>query len=186
MVHAEFTMLMSLVLDGEATGDEGARLREHLRSCDMCALTWQRWQELERRFALAPSLPAPVNFAARVAVRLDARQAEQGRRRWFMLGLALAWSVAMVTVVVAFGLADGWHLQLAPLQGPLAAARSGLTSTGGLLWREALGFVAQVGAPVVAAATGAVLCLTCGLAMAWLWLVARLTVGGQGALAPVE
>jgi anti-sigma factor RsiW len=186
MVHGEFTMLMSLVLDGEATGDEGARLREHLRSCDVCALTWQRWQELDRRFALAPVLPAPVNLAASVAIRLNARQAEQVTRRWLMLGLALAWSAVVVIVVLSLGMANGWDLQLAPFQGPLTAAWTGLTGNGGWLWRAALSTVGQVGAPVVAAAIGALLCLTCGLVMAWLWLVARLTVSDQGAFAPAK
>ncbi len=186
MVHAEYTMLMSLILDGEGTEVEEARLRAHLGSCDACALTWQRWQELDHRFAIAPMLPAPVDLAANIAVRLSLRQAEQARQRWFMLGLALAWSGVMVFAVMALGVANGWQIHFSPQQGPLAAAFSVLASTGSWIWSEVLGFVARVGAPVIAAVTGTLLCLTCGLVMAWLWVIARLTVDGQGALAPAK
>lgn len=186
MLHSEYTMLMSLILDGEGEDSDRARLQEHLRSCDLCALTWQRWQELDRRFALAPMVPVPVDLATSVAARLDIRQTEQARQRWFMLGLVLAWSVVVVFTVAALGVTNGWHDILAPDQGPLAAALSALASTGRWLWREAHGVVAQVGAPIIAAMAGTLLCVTCGLIMAWLWLVARLTLRGAGALASAD
>lgn len=186
MLHTEYTMLMSLLLDGEGDDIDRARLQEHLRSCDLCALTWQRWQELDRRFTLAPMLPVPVDLATSFAARLDIRQAEQARQRWFMLGLVLAWSVVVIFTVAALGVTNGWHSVFAPDQGPLAAAVSALTGTGRWLWREALAVVAQVGAPAIAAITGALLSATCGLIMAWLWLVARLTVRGHGALASAK
>ena len=186
MVHTEYTMLMSLILDGEGDDVDRARLQEHLRSCDRCASTWQRWQELDRHFALAPMLPAPVDLATRVAGRLDIRRAEQVRHRWFILGFALAWSVVVIFTVAALGVTNGWHNLLTPEQGPLAAAYSALASTGGWVWCEALGVVAQVGAPMIAAMTGILLCATCGLIMTWLWLVARLSVRGHGVLTSVE
>lgn len=186
MLHSEYTMLMSLILDGEGNDVDKARLQEHLRSCDLCALTWQRWQELDRRFALAPMLPVPVDLATSVATRLDVRLSEQARQRWFMLGLILAWSVVVMFTIAALGITNGWHDVLAPDQGPLAAVLSSLGSTGRWLWREALGVVAQVGAPTIAAMTGMLLCATCGLIMAWLWLVARLTMHGHGAMASAE
>ena len=186
MLHDEYTMLMSLILDGEGEDVDKARLQEHLRSCGTCGLTWQRWQELDRRFALAPVLAAPVDLAANIAARLDARQAEQTRQRWLMLGLALAWSAVAILAVAILGVAYGWHIQLAPDQGPLAAAFSVLASTAAWIWREALGVFAQVGAPAIAAVTGTLLSATCGLIMVWLWLVARLTVQGHGALASAE
>lgn len=186
MVHTEYTMLMSLILDGEGDDLDRARLQEHLRSCGRCASTWQRWQELDRHFALAPMLPAPVDLATRVAGRLDTRQAEQARHRWFILGLALAWSVIVIFTVAALGFTNGWHNLLAPDQGPLAAAYSALASTGGWVWREFVGVVTQFGAPMIAATAGVLLCATCGLIMAWLWLVARLSMHGPGVLTSVE
>lgn len=186
MLHAEYTMLMSLVLDGEETEAERARLQEHLRSCDACALTWQRWRVLDRRLALAPMLPVPLDLAASITVRLDARQTEEARRRWFMFGLALAWSLVVAVAVMMLGVANGWHIALAPDHGPLAAALSGLSSMLGWIWREMLSIVIQAGAPTIAATTGILLCVTCGLVMAWLWLVARLTADAQGALTTAQ
>src|SRR5215208_1639577 len=134
--HPEFTILMSLVLDEEATVAESTHLREHLRSCDACARTWKRWQELDRRFTLAPAMPAPSDFSIVVAARLDQRVAEQTRRRWFMFGLALSWITAVLIAVVVLGFINGWPLQLIPSEGPLTAAWAGLVSVGGWLFRE--------------------------------------------------
>ncbi len=178
--HTEYTMLMSLVLDEEATAGEAARLREHLAGCEVCARTWQRWQELDRRFTLAPVLPAPIDFAAAVAVRLDERMAEQARRRWFMLGLALSCLVAVVFTVLALGVANGWQTQLLA-GGPWNAAWAGIASIGGWAYRAAAELVERMGTPTVAAGAGALLCLTCGLATVWLWMVERLSpTGGRG------
>jgi len=171
--HAEYTMLMSLVLDGEAAEDEEVRLRQHLRSCEECRGTWQRWRELDRRLVMAPLIPAPVDFAALVLAQLDTRVAAEQRRRWLMAGLALASVSAMLIILLAVAVANGWAVQLAPEQGPLSAAWAGLVSTGSWALAELGAFFAQVGAPVVAAAAGALLCLTCVLAMIWLWAVAR-------------
>jgi len=186
MVHTEYTMLMSLILDGEADDGDEARLQEHLRMCDRCASTWRHWQELDRRFALSPMLPAPADLATRIASHLDTRRAEQARHRWFILGLALAWSVVVILTVAAVGITNGWHNLLAPDQGPLTAAYSALASTGRWVWREVFEVVAQVGAPMIAAMAGVLLSATCGLIMAWLWIVARLSMHGNGVLASAE
>lgn len=175
--HAEYTLLMSLTLDGEACEDEEARLREHLRGCDECRQTWQRWRELDRRLTAAPVVAVPVDFSALVLARLDSRVAQERRRRWMIAGLALASVGAIVVALLSLAVFNGWHLELAPDQGPLAAAWAGLSSTAGWALREMTGFLIGVGAPTLAAATGALLCLTCALAMMWLWIVARLGVG---------
>jgi anti-sigma factor RsiW len=171
--HAEYTMLMSLALDGEACEDEELRLREHLRGCEECRATWQRWRELDRRLAYAPVMPAPVDFSALVLGQLDTRVAQERRRRWMIAALALASVAAAAIAVLALLIFNGWHAQLAPEQGPLAAAWAGLASTGGWALRSSSQFFAEVGAPTIAAAAGAVLCLTLALTMMWLWVVAR-------------
>jgi anti-sigma factor RsiW len=177
--HAEYTMLMSLVLDGEACADEEVRLREHLRSCEECRQTWQRWRELDRRLMAAPVVPAPVDFAALVLARLDTRVIQEQRRRWMIAGLALASVSAALIAVLALAFVNGWFVQLTPDQGPLSAAWAGLASTGSWALREVGEFFGVVGAPVVAAVAGALLCLTCALAMAWLWIVARVGAGSR-------
>jgi anti-sigma factor RsiW len=178
--HTDFTMLMSLVLDDEATEAEARALREHLAGCDLCARTWQRWQELDRRLAVAPMVAVPVDFSAAVRARLDQRMAEQQRRHWFMLGLALSSIAAMFIAVLAIGLANGWTVQLLPSTGPLSAGLEGVLSIGGWLFRVVTSFVERMGTPTVAAAAGALLCVTCGLATVWLWMVARLSPAGKG------
>lgn len=177
--HTEYTVLMSLVLDDEATAAETARLRSHMASCEACARTWQRWQELDRRFTLAPVMPAPVDFSALVAARLDQRVAEHSRRRWFMVALALSSVAVMLVAVAAFGVASGWPLQLLADSGPLQAAWSGLASMGGWIVRAVIAFVEQTGTPTIAAGAGALLCITCALATVWLWMVARLIPASQ-------
>ena len=175
--HSEYTMLMSLVLDGEAAADEEVRLREHLRSCGECAQVWQRWRELDRRLAAAPVLAAPVDFAALVVAQLDTRVAHERRQRWLIAWLALI-SVAVVAIAQAsLALANGWRLRLAPDQGALGAAWTGLTGTAEWALRDLGGLFGRVGAPTLAAVTGALLCLTCALGMTWLWVVARVGAG---------
>lgn len=186
MQHSDYTLLMSLVLDDEASETEARSLREHLAACDTCARTWQRFQELDRRFALAPLLPAPVDFSVAVAARLDQRMEEHRRRRWFMLGLALSGLAAMLITVFAFGLANGWHVQLLSASGSLSAAWAGVSSIAGWLYRAGAGLVERTGTPTVAAAAGALLCMTCGLATVWLWMVARLTPAGERQFAAAE
>lgn len=178
--HAEYTMLMSLALDGEAREDEEVRLRAHLRECEECRQTWQRWRELDRRLMAAPVIPAPVDFAALVLAQLDTRVAQEQRHRWLIAGLALASVSAALVALLALAFVNGWFVGLAPEQGPLAAAWAGLASTGGWALREAGEFFGEVGAPLVAAVVGALLCLTCALAMAWLWIVARVGAGVGG------
>jgi anti-sigma factor RsiW len=179
-------MLMSLVLDDEATAGEATRLREHLVGCEACARTWQRWQELDRRFTAAPVLPAPVDFSVAMAARLDARLAEHRRRGWFMLGLALTSLVAMLIAVLALASTNGWPFQLLARNGDLNAAWAGVSSIGGWLLRAVAAFVERQGTPMVAAVAGALLCATCGLATAWLWMFARLSSTGDGQLVSAE
>jgi anti-sigma factor RsiW len=173
--HNEFTLLMSLVLDEEATEAEARALREHVTGCDACRRTWQRWQELDRRFTLAPMAPAPVDFSILVAARLDQRLEERRRRRWLVAGMAGSWVVAMFIAVLAVGLVNGWPLQVLSSSSALNAAWAGVSSIAAWLFRALADLVERMGAPTVAAGAGALLCLTCGLATIWLCMVARLS-----------
>jgi anti-sigma factor RsiW len=180
--HSEYTMLMSLVLDGEACEDEEARLSEHLRSCDECAKTWQRWRELDRRLAFAPAVPAPVDFAALVVAQLDTRMAQERHRRLLLVWMAVATLATVAVAVLSLAILNGWPLQFVAAQGPLAAAWAGLSSTGGWVLRVIAEVFERVGAPTIAAATGAMICLTCLLAMTWLWVVSRIGLAPQARL----
>lgn len=183
--HADYTMLMSLVLDEEATETESARLRQHLAACDACTRTWRRWQELDRRLMLAPVIPVPMDFSVAVVARLDQRMAEH-TRRWFMMALAFSSLFAVLVAVLALGVANGWDVQLLPASGPMNVAWTGLASMGGWLIRALVEFVERTGTPAVAAGAGAIVCVTCVLATVWLWMVARLTPAPERLLAATE
>lgn len=167
-MHSEYTWLMSLVLDEEATPDEAASLREHLRTCSACAGTWQRWQEVDRRLAAAPMLSAPAGLAEMVVARVNEAAVVHQRRRRFIMWFGLASVAALLSSGLIALVAVNWPIA-APA--PLRAAISGLTGVGGWLIRAATELVATAGVPTVAATTGALLCLMCGLAVAWLWII---------------
>lgn len=174
MTHAaNYTVLMSLVLDGEASVDERERLQSHVRSCQSCAVTWQRWQELDRRFTLAPAVVPPRDFAAQIAASLDQRQAEIAEQRLLRSAALLTIAVVMAATAAIYAIVQGWHLALISGDGPVAALLTSAWSAAGSLWRAGAELVAVVGAPTFAAALGGLLTLTCLLAMVWYWVVAR-------------
>ncbi len=178
MTHgANYTVLMSLVLDGEASPEQREQLQAHLRSCRSCAATWQRWQELDGRFAQAPAVALPRDFAAQMAVALDRRQAEMAEQRLLRSAAILTVSVVMAAAAAIYAILNGWHLALIAGDGPVAALWTSAWSAAGSLWRAAADLVMAVGAPAFAAALGGLLTLTFLLAMAWYWVVARYAPG---------
>jgi len=164
---------MSLVLDGEASSEEVERLQSHVRSCRSCAATWQRWQELDRRFTLAPAVVPPHDFAAQMAASLDRRQAEIAEQRLLRSAVILTLAVVIVATAAIYAILQGWHVALISGDGPVAALLLSAWSAAGSLWRAAADVVMAVGAPTFAAALGGLLTLTCLLAMVWYWVVAR-------------
>ena len=177
-MHKDITLLMSLVLDGEATAEEEGALREHLHTCTGCASTWQRWQELDRRFEGAPMAMAPAGLAAAVLARVETAQVVSERRHSFALWLGLASAAVLVLAGLVALVVVNWPLEL---PGAASAAISGFAGVAGWLWREAVEVLATAGAPTVAATAGALLCLTCILAMVWLWIVNRGVPAGEPA-----
>lgn len=172
-MHTEYTMLMSAVLDGEATDAETQRLHAHVRVCVACAATWQRWRVVDRRLAVAPALAAPTGFAERVMARVDEAELRRRRVRWLGSGLVAGWLSLMLAAALLVGLVMLW------LQGNTAQiAQLGATA---LQWGEALLLLARgaltaivsLGAPILAAAVGILACATCALGAAWLKLFAQ-------------
>lgn len=172
-MHQEYTMLMSLVLDGEATSAEMRRLQEHLRSCADCAATYGRWQALHGRLAAAPSVEPPSSLAIGVMARIEEGELARRRARWVGSGLCVGWAgVATVGLLLAGGLVL-WGAAHPQDVGAIASWFSQLLS--GLSWlvRGVSAIVEGVGLPAVAAGVGMLACLTCALAVLWLRLVAR-------------
>ncbi len=172
-MHAEYTLLMSLTLDGETTAAESHRLQEHLRACGGCAALWERWQAMDRRLAAAPLVTPPADLVDKVAARLEAHELRRRRARWLGSGLLASW-----LAVVLFGLAAVAILTIWGTRHP-AEARMALVGTlrlvDGVSWLL-IGLVTRVGelgAPTVAAGFGMVATLTCALGMLWLWVMGR-------------
>ena len=86
-MHSDYTMLMSVALDDEATPDELQRLREHVRTCAACAGIWERWQVVDRRFDAAPLMTPAPNFADTVMARIEARSLQRRQTRRYATGL---------------------------------------------------------------------------------------------------
>ena len=115
-MHEEYTLAMSLALDGMLTSDEERDLRAHLAVCASCRATWALWQEIDQRLTVSASQPAAAptaGFSARVEERLLARQL---RRRGLVGGLLfLVASLAAWTLIAIVGVGIvGWWLAHRP------------------------------------------------------------------------
>lgn len=170
-MHADYTLLMSLALDDEATAAETHRLQEHLRGCGECAALWERWQALDHRFSVAPAAAPPADLAVRVAARLEAHELRRRDMHRFGSGLLAGWLAVVVLGVVAGALLTIWGAHH-PAEARLALAGS-LKLVEGASWLvfSLLVWAGRLGAPTVAAGFGIVATLTCALGMLWLWVV---------------
>jgi anti-sigma factor RsiW len=172
-MHSDYTMLMSVALDDEATPDELQRLREHVRTCAACAGIWERWQVVDRRFDAAPLMTAAPNFADAVMARIEARSLKRRQTRRYATGL-----VALLLAVLLLGLATiggllYWGAQnSAQVSGVFFAALRGV-GTATWIFLGFLRLMGGVGAPTLAAWGGLLATLTCLLSMLWLWVVGR-------------
>jgi len=170
-MHSEYTLLMSLALDDEAGAADLARLHAHLATCAECRKVWARWQEMDRRFQAEPLVTAPVDLARQVAVRLEERELQRRRVRWLGSSLALGWLVLVILGLLAAAGVFAWLTTNLQQVGTLAStAAQALTAFNGLL-RGVIATADSIGAPILAAILGGLACLTCGLAMVWLWLI---------------
>jgi len=170
-MHGDYTLLMSLALDGEATPAEESRLQEHLRTCTACAAIWDRWQILDRRLATAPLVAPPADLVAKVMAQVDERELRRRRARWFGSGLLVSW-----LGVILLGLAVTATLVILGTRYPqlvrtaLAGAFEVIDGIGWLL----IGLTtcaSNLGAPAIAASVGLLATLTCILGMLWLWIM---------------
>jgi hypothetical protein len=101
----DFTLLMSLRLDDLLDAEEEQRFQGYVSQHAQCAQQWRRWQQLHHRFAHAPHMEPPLDFARQFATRLDAQ--ERRRQLWWGAAVGalfmLLW-LGMVIGTVAFGL----------------------------------------------------------------------------------
>jgi predicted anti-sigma-YlaC factor YlaD len=172
-MHADYTLLMSLVLDDEATPTEEGRLREHLRACGACAGVWTRWQAMDYRLAAVPFVAPPANLVDTVMAQVEARELRRRRARWLGSGLLVSWlavaliSLGIIATLVVLGTRHPGEAKMV-----FSGALQFLTGMSWLLI-GLVTFMRGLGAPAIAAGVGVWATLTCMLGMAWLWVIGR-------------
>ena len=108
-MHEEYTLAMSLALDGMLTSDEERDLRAHLAACASCRATWALWQEIDQRLTVSASQPAAAptaGFSARVEERLLARQFRRRSALGGLLFLIASLATWMLAAAVGIGVVD--------------------------------------------------------------------------------
>jgi hypothetical protein len=176
-MHSDYTMLMSVALDDEATPEELQRLREHVRTCAGCAGTWERWQVVDRRFDAAPLMTPAPNFADAVMARIEARSLQRRQTRRYATGLvALTLAVTLLGLAALGGLLYWGAQNPAQVSGVFFAVLRGV-GTATWIFLGCLRLMGGVGAPTLAAWAGLLATVTCLLSMLWLWVVGRGHVG---------
>ena len=185
-MHDEFTSLMSLVLDREATPAQATALRQHVAGCAECAATWQEWQMVDARLVAAPLVLPPASLMVGVAARLAERNAQRQRRRRLASGLFLAWGGILgalwlvALVVIAWGYTHPLEAGLL-----LSSGAQVVTSLTGLL-SGVQSFLRGLGEPVLALLSACFGTLAAGLVLLWVWVMVRSDVGQQGNMTAME
>lgn len=185
-MHNQYTMLMSLVLDREATPDQVAALRQHVAGCGTCAATWREWQALDFRLSEARPVAPPDTFMPGLVARLAERQAERRQRRYVALGLLLAWAGALFVMWVSVVAVTAWGyshpLEISLL---LTAAGQVLSNFTGLL-NGTTAIVDSLGDPSLALGLACFACVTAALCAIWFWIMARSSQWNRPATAGAE
>jgi anti-sigma factor RsiW len=173
-MHAEYTMLMSVALDDEATPAEQQHLRDHLRTCAECAGVWERWQAVDRRLDTAPLMMPSPGFADTVMARIETQALKPQRAHRLNAQLVVGLlAVGLALALLLTGLLLYWGAQNpAQVTNLFFAVLSGA----GMATWIFLGFLrlmGGVGAPTLAAGVGLLATLTCVFSILWLWVVGR-------------
>ncbi len=79
-MQEEFTLFMSLALDGLLGEADEQRFQAYLAAYPAFARQWQSWQRLDQQLNAAPHAEPTLGFAQRFTARLDQRT--QRQRRW--------------------------------------------------------------------------------------------------------
>jgi anti-sigma factor RsiW len=183
-MHAEYTMLMSVALDDEATPAEQQRLRDHLRTCAACAGVWERWQAVDRRLEAAPLMIPSPSFADTVMARIEAQALKPQRAHWLNARLvAILLAAGLVLALALTGLLLYWGAQNPAEVSNVFFTALRVVGTATWVFLGFLRLMGGVGAPTLAAGVGLLATLTCLLSMLWLWVVGRGHAVGAGSVA---
>jgi predicted anti-sigma-YlaC factor YlaD len=170
--HTQYTELMSLMLDYEASPAQEQMLRKHLPECPDCAAVWAAWQTLDTGFKGEPMIAPPPDLALRVANRIEERSSWRLWMRWLGVSLVIAWlGIAALTVLFAITVIC-WGL-MHPLQAGMVLS-AGAHVLSGILWPVRTVEMAFATAGLsLWAGVGSYLVTTAVLFRLWLWLASR-------------
>lgn len=180
----EYTVMMSLALDGLLDDGDRRSLEEHVATCAVCQAEWQAMQAVSSLFAGADMVGPPLGFALRVERSLAARERKRRRTLGSMAVLTSSLSLAGLTVaavclIVAGILAWRWLAPLPAVQQGTSAL-SQMASGMGLVGKGASFFLGDLllryGPPLIMGLGVGVVVLL-GL---WIWLFIRRPGKSQG------
>ena len=101
-VEEEFSLLMSMALDGLLDSDEQAEFDSYLAAYPTLAEEWQDWQTLDMQLAATPAVQPPVDFMLNFEVCL--LHHERRRRLWW--GMAFGSMAVVLWVAILVGVAS--------------------------------------------------------------------------------
>lgn len=172
-MHTEYTLLMSMALDGEAAPAAVQQLEAHMTECQACAATWEHWRAIDKRLAAAPWTVAPADLAEKVAARLAEREATKKRSFWLGSGLLVSWFAVLAISMIAVGLLAFWGGNHPREVAVLLSALAQLLSGGSRLLRGIGTLTGSFDGATAALGLGLLIALTSWLALMWFWLMGR-------------
>lgn len=99
------TEWLSLQLDGLVEQQQREQLQAHLAFCESCRAEWEAMQRVSSVLEAASEVAPPLDFAAKVASRLQQREARQRRVRGgigLLVGSVGLWGSAGVIIALLF------------------------------------------------------------------------------------
>ena len=172
-MHVEYTRLMSLALDKEATPAQATDLRRHLATCPECSALWQQWQVIDARLARAPMLAAPAGFAAGVQARLTAAAQRRRQSYWLGSGLLIAWGVVLAALLAVAGMTVWWGMHHPLEVSVILSSAAILLSNLSRLLRTMETAVGVINGAAFVVGGGLLVSLTGALALLWVWVMSN-------------
>jgi len=172
-MHNEIEMLMSMVLDGEATSAETAQVRAHLTTCASCSEIWRRWQALSTCLASAPVLNPPADFVASVTARLEERRQRRSRSRWFGSGMVLVFGMVLIGFWLMVAALAWWGYHHPLEVGVALASGAQVLSSLARIFRGLSTLFGTVDGMTLTIGAGFGLSLTFSLVLLWGWVMSR-------------
>jgi anti-sigma factor RsiW len=181
--HEQYLSLMSACLDGGATREEWLELAGHLDSCPACEALWGRWQEVDRLLSTTPAAVPSRSLVEGVSERLSQSPSRESRWGWPTVGVALVGTLSLGTSWLAFAWLLWWGWRH-PLE-LVAVLSAGAKMMSGVSWVLAgiESAIESIGGSGLATLLASCLIGAGGLAVFWIWGVAR--AGPSGGSAPL-